>query len=650
MTVKVKDIMTRTSVRFYDDDEVNKAIEMFYDLKVEAGLVFSEDQLVGMITIKDLMKGIALKKKRVGEVQIHIDKFVHEDETITMIDSINCNVYPVRNQESIWTGYVNSHQLLDAKANQMETEKISLNAIFQYAHNGIIAIDNNGYITAMNPAAEQLTNLKKEECLGKFLADVGIPTELLDVAKTGKKQTNKYNVGKRKFISNRTPIIHNGKTIGAVGVFQNISDITDTFKELRNIQQVVREYDYVLDFLNDASLILDRYGAVLKANTAFKRVLGTLKVPKYYQELLGNYFENCVVTDIKRRKKAITYLERNKQNGNPILIRAAPIQTKDEGFNKIVVTIRDLSVANDNKSFLFSERFKLHQLFSDFKKSHILVTQSKGMKKLKRRIYQYANNEESILIEGESGTGKERIARIIHASSNNHDAPFIKIESGSISNISTIDKTVNGMIYFNEIEKLPNNMQLYLLNLLYTKPKKFRVVAGTNTKLKQFVEKGIFCRELFEVLSSEIIYMPSLRERVEDIPLLVSVLQDKFSELYNVEKFFSKEAIESLEGYNWPGNILELMNVIERLITITPEATINRNQVEDCIFQQQHIARSPRKVLVNGIVPLKDAIGEVEQQLITQAMALFRNTRKTASALGVNQSTVVRKMQKYAEE
>lgn len=643
--------MTITSIRFYNDDELNKAVEMFYDLKLEAGLVFSEDQLVGMITIKDLMKGIALRKKRIGEIQIQIDKFVHEDENISLIDPIKRNVYPVKNQESIWTGYVTDFQLLDAKTNQMETEKISLEAIFEYAHNGIIAIDSKGYITAINPAAEQLTNLKKEECLGKFLADVGIPTELIDVVKTGRKQTDKYHVGKRKFISNRTPIIHNGEAIGAVGVFQSISEITSTFKELSNIQQVVREYEYVLDFLNEAALILDRHGEVLKANIAFKRVLNIETVPKYYQQLLGEYFENCIVTNIEKGKKNITYLERNKKNGNLILIRTSPVQYTDRDIDKIVVTIRDLTDEEEKKSnLLFSERFKLHQLFSDLKKNHILVTQSTVMKKLKKNIYQYADINDSILIEGESGTGKERIARIIHAKSMNRNERFIKIECSSDPILSKIDTTLKGILYFFEIEKLTYERQLELVNFLKLKQDNLRVIASSNTRLVELVKNRTFSKELYDALSVVCVNIPSLRERVEDIPLLLSVLQDKFSKLYNVERYFSKDAVECLKSYNWPGNVLELMNVIERLIVSTPEAIINRERVEDCIFLQHNSLSSPRKVVVNRIIPLKDAVEEVEKQLITQAMALYRNTRKTATALGVNQSTIVRKMQKYAKQ
>lgn len=652
--IKVKDIMTKTSYRFTPDDDIFRVIEMFYELNLEGGLVFRNDELDGLFTEKDLIKGVALKKKKLKDIYQKVEKSVLEEEIITMINDSDCTIYPVRSTDNIWTGYLTKSNLIDAKLHQIETDELSFNAIFEFAHNGILSIDNKGYITAMNPAAEKMTRLKKEEAIGKFLADVGIPVGLLDVVRTGKQATNKYYVGRRKFISNRTPIFKQGKVVGAVGVFQDISEIEKMSNELQTVKQLIQDFHSIIDFSSEAMLILDKYGELVKANQAFKRMIGLDELPQYYQQLVGEYVDHCIISAIEKEKRSVSFIDKNKKNGNLLCIRAAPLHY----YEKIVVSIKNRSSDKREHHQLYSKSYELHELFSDFKKKHIFCTQSSIMKKLKKNILNVSNSELPILIEGEVGTGKERIARIIHSYHTVKDEPFVKINCSSTANPpETFEENLRNnknmgkcTYYFHEVNKLSADEQIILLNFLRSLQKDSHIIVSSSENLLSLVEEENFLADLYEVLNGILLTVPALRDRAEDIPLMVSVFQDKFSNLYKVEKFFSEEAIECLQSYHWPGNIIELMNVVEWLMTTDTEVIINKKEVENALFQQHIASLPPSNVTVKEIMPLKEAIEEVEKQLITKTMKLYRNTRSSASVLGINQSTVVRKMQKYSKE
>lgn len=640
--------MTKTSIRFSNDDELHKVIALFNELNLEAGLVFKDNELIGFFTERDLIKGMALNLKKVGEIHHRVKKTVHEDEQIEMIDSHNLSVYPVKNKENIWTGYVTRKQLLEAKIHQIETESLRMNTIFESAHNGIIAIDNKGYVTAMNPAAEKLTNLKKEDVIGSFLQDVGLPIGLLDIVRTGKKRTDKFRVGKRKFVSNRTPIYKNGEVIGAVGIFQDISDIEKISNELITVRQLIKEFDYIMKISSDAIAVLDRFGAIEKTNQAFQLMIGTDALPDYYQQLVGVYVDNCVVSMIEQEQKPVTFVEKNKKTGKLIVVRAVPLQFENAQYEKIVVSILDTSNDVRNYHSIYFTNRELHELFSDYEKTHTFVTQSSTMKKLKKQIVSASPLQSPVLIEGEVGTGRERIARMIHSYSMYKNKRFKKIDCIAFSSLNLrLNDEKDGTIFLSEIGKLSKEGQSTLIHLIHRKRNKIRFIAASSENLKELVAKKLFRKELYDLLRVNVISVPPLRERKKDIPLMISIFHDKFSEIYNVEKFFTRESIEFLTNYHWPGNVNELLYVVERVILTTSEPVITKKHIENVLFKKIP-SYSSNKITVNEMMPLKAAIEEVEKQLISKTMNIYRNTRSAASALGVNQSTIVRKIQKYS--
>jgi transcriptional regulator with PAS, ATPase and Fis domain len=175
-------------------------------------------------------------------------------------------------------------------------------------------------------------------------------------------------------------------------------------------------------------------------------------------------------------------------------------------------------------------------------------------------------------------------------------------------------------------------------------PVDVRIIAATNKDLASMVRKGTFREDLFYRLNVVNINIPPLRQRREDIiPLLFEVLK-KFNAKYGLDKKLTGPVVERLLQYDWPGNVRELENLVERLVVLVNEPHVQVMHLPE--FLQENRAKS-KAITVNGIVPLKTAIEDVEAQLIEHALKEHRTTRKVAQLLEVNQSTIVRKIKYY---
>ncbi|MCL5290071.1 MAG: sigma 54-interacting transcriptional regulator, partial [Firmicutes bacterium] len=173
-----------------------------------------------------------------------------------------------------------------------------------------------------------------------------------------------------------------------------------------------------------------------------------------------------------------------------------------------------------------------------------------------------------------------------------------------------------------------------------------RILAATNVDLVQKVKEKSFRKDLFFRLNVVPIFIPPLRERPEDIIPLIQRFQRKFEQQYGIKKQLGVEALDRLLQYEWPGNVRELENIVEFLYVTVGGPVI---RPEDLPFQVRERNGETREkaVMVNSIIPLKKAVYEIERELIRRAMEQCGSTSKVAALLKVDQSTVVRKMQRY---
>jgi transcriptional regulator with PAS, ATPase and Fis domain len=301
------------------------------------------------------------------------------------------------------------------------------------------------------------------------------------------------------------------------------------------------------------------------------------------------------------------------------------------------------------------------------------------MKTLMSVVEKVARVDSNILLIGESGVGKGLIAETIHKLSNRSNNNFVNINCGAIpetlleselfgyekgaftganreGKIGQIELADKGTLFLDEISELPLQMQVKLLKVINEKKfirvggtktvtSDFRLIAATNKDLRRLVKEGKFREDLFYRLNVVPISIPPLRERKEDIIVLVKYFLEKYNKRYNVSKKISPEAFDVFLEYNWPGNVRELENCIERIVVTVDKDIIDLSDLPGFLFKPFQDYTEPTELL-----PLKKAVEQTERQLIIKAYKLYKNTYKVANILGISQPTVVRKLKKYKQE
>ena len=315
-----------------------------------------------------------------------------------------------------------------------------------------------------------------------------------------------------------------------------------------------------------------------------------------------------------------------------------------------------------------------------------MIGRSKVMKEVFERIQKVALTESTVLVTGPSGTGKELVAHAIHelssrgrrnkVSVNCGAIPRDLLESelfghvkgsftGAISNRKgRFELADKGSIFLDEIGDMPHMLQVKLLRVLQSRTIEpvgstdtitidTRVIAATHRDLEKMVSEGKFREDLFYRLNVIPIKIPALKERREDIPLLISYFVDRFSSADRSNEIsFSDKALEMLLSYDWPGNVRELENIIERLVILRGGNEILPEDLPAKIFRHNPLATDHYKhifELPEEGVDLKRVLSDIEDSLILQALSFTGGNKNQASKLlNLNRTTLIEKMKKKA--
>ena len=309
----------------------------------------------------------------------------------------------------------------------------------------------------------------------------------------------------------------------------------------------------------------------------------------------------------------------------------------------------------------------------EFDRSHI-IGKSKALMDVLATIKRISRTNASVLITGESGTGKELIAEAVHHNSPRAKKPFVKVNLGGISQslfesemfghkkgaftdassdrIGRFELADKGTIFLDEIGDLDLSCQVKLLRVLQeqtfevlgdSRPRKvdIRVVSATNADLRQMVQEHTFREDLFYRINLITVHLPALRERREDIPLLVRHFADQQCQANGLPKVdFTPEAMKYLQSLPYPGNIRELKNLVERTILISAKETLD---AEDFKMQNMQSTETNTPQDLNGLT-----LDELERQRILQALAQYENNlSQVATALGVSRPALYRRLEKH---
>ncbi|MFH2012153.1 MAG: sigma-54 dependent transcriptional regulator [Pseudomonadota bacterium] len=315
-------------------------------------------------------------------------------------------------------------------------------------------------------------------------------------------------------------------------------------------------------------------------------------------------------------------------------------------------------------------------------KGYEIIGNSEAITKLKQQITIAAPTNGWILISGENGTGKELVARSVHRKSLRADNPFVEVncaaipeelieselfghEKGAFTGASSqkkgkFDIANEGSIFLDEIADMSLKTQAKILRILQEQTFErvggtksisidVRVIAATNKDLKKEIDAGTFREDLYYRLNVIPLEVPSLRERREDIPLLVSQFLKEFcTENGKEPKEISKEALDILIGYGWPGNVRELKNVVERLVIMTPGTTIVTEDIPASITEE---LKTGGKDFLFQHNSLKVARDEFEKLFIKEKLKSFGdNVSETANAIGIERTHLHRKIKSLGIE
>ena len=431
-------------------------------------------------------------------------------------------------------------------------------------------------------------------------------------------------------------------------------------------------------------MVSDGMGNVIRLNAALEKLIGVKRrdilgrnVADLVQE--GVYESSAILQVIETGKTATVVID---HNGRQLLITGSPVYNANSAMTAVVANIRDMSELNDLRQKLEQQQMIAEKYSKEL--AHIarqqsaqtsFVACSREMKTILATIHSISEVDSTVLISGESGTGKEMVVNEIYASSMRSYRPIIKVNCGAIppalfeselfgyedgaftgarrkGKPGFFELAHMGTLFLDEVGELPLEMQVKLLRVLQegeiiriggSKPISVdvRIIAATNRDLWEMTEEGTFRQDLYYRLNVINIEVPPLRQRRDDIIPLVMHMLERFNQKYGKHKEIPIELGKVLRELPWRGNVRELENLIENLVVLCPEDVLTPEHLP---VRYQRGQNPASQVEIRGILPMKDMVRRAERQLIANAQAQYSSMQEVAKALGVDVSTISRKL------
>ncbi len=427
----------------------------------------------------------------------------------------------------------------------------------------------------------------------------------------------------------------------------------------------------VLDATGEGIIAIDAKGLITTFNPAAEKIL---KVRA--EDALGKNIADLISADIPMLKTIVTgesydneeMIINTEKLKSHYITSGRPILDEDGNPIGAVASLRDIeSVIELVHTFTQSPMITFDEILGE----------SKEITKVKELARIVAKGDSTVLIRGESGTGKELFARSIHMASPRRNKPFVAVncaalpdtlleselfgyEEGAFTGAKKGGKqgmfkyADKGTLFLDEIGELSTHLQVKLLRVLQENkirrvganeeiPVDVRIIAATNRNLEELMKSGQFRDDLYYRLNVIPLVIPPLRERKEDIPILTHAFIKKLSYKMNRKApDISDEAMQCLMDYDWPGNIRELSNVIERAMNLC------NGKIESYHLLFQHDDFKTTAIIGTACQrTLKDIVAETERQAVVSALRQHTSIRKAAKALGVSHATVINKMKQY---
>ena len=437
-------------------------------------------------------------------------------------------------------------------------------------------------------------------------------------------------------------------------------------------------YRIIVENLGEEIFVCNGKGEILFVNPAsieINEIDAKDSIGKNVKQLIDEgYFSESTTLQVLKKKKPVSIIQTLK-SGKKIIATGIPIFDDDGNISLVISTSEDVEAVNELLETLEEQEQVIESLQEELSKNSEYMFVDPISIKLQNTLDKISSLDFPVLIMGESGTGKQIAARYIHFSSGRKDKKFISVnctstddgflekeifgeeeisETGEITFIKRgkLDYADEGTLLLNNITYMPLKVQAKLFEFIDTGEfvrvggnsnvnSKARIIATTGTNLKEMCNNGMFNKALYYSLNTVPVRMPALRERSKDIPSLAKTYMDQCNEKYKSKKILSNNALGVLESHTWPGNLIELNQAIESAYILTDGPMISGKTLYEIIYDSAP-EDNTAKVICTDIIPLKEAKRQVEEQLVKNAMEVYKTTYRAAEVLEVNQSTVSR--------
>lgn len=444
-------------------------------------------------------------------------------------------------------------------------------------------------------------------------------------------------------------------------------------------------FERLFEFSPDAIIVTDKNGKIREANAQTEKFFGysrmeilgesiEILIPDRYRGSHPKHREGYVAQPLMRPMGMGLELSARRKDGSefPVDIMLGPVETQTGDL--VLAVIRDLSERKRYEAALKrsdeEKRYLEEELQTEYRFEEI-IGESRGLKKVLKEVETVAREEATVLILGETGTGKELIARAIHELSPRSERTFVKLNCSAIpaglleselfghekgaftgalaQKIGRLELAHEGTFFLDEIGDLPLELQPKILRALQerefdrlggtkTIPVNVRLIAATNRNLAKMVADGQFRSDLYYRLKVFPIEIPPLRERREDIPVLVNYFVSKHSRRMNRHiATVPPETMEALRKWNWPGNARELENFMERAVILTRGAALHVPLSELRVVEEPPADRDPS---------LEHAEREHILRVLRESKGMIGGPHGAAARLGLKRTTLNSKLKK----
>lgn len=440
----------------------------------------------------------------------------------------------------------------------------------------------------------------------------------------------------------------------------------DLWQIIENLHDEIMVYD------NDYHLVFVNKAAERHYGKTAEELIGT-----HFSQLDETYWGNSTLPEVYEKKKMV--VKRQITNlGLDIITIAVPIFDEEGNIKYVAQNVND--IYNYNKMGKAEEAF-LEITDGTEPREESFLYASENMKSVMETIEKIKNVKNPCLILGETGTGKTFLAKYMHQQSIRKQKPFVAVncacmnpnlieselfgyKKGAFSGANTAGKkgiveiADGGTLFLDEISEIPYDLQGKLLHFIQDqefmalgseKKQKVdvKIIAATNRNLADMVKAKTFREDLYYRLNIFEVSIPPLRERKNDIEVLIRHYLEKYNECHFRNHTLSEDAMEILLRYKWPGNVRELSHVMEKVVVLTNGKEIKTENLPKMIFDIGENKYEEKQEEPSEKKSLREALEDVERRMVQEAYQKYQNSVKVAQALGVSQPTAYRLIKKY---